>query len=60
MGVGGYRLKMDCGSHFPEQITKATSPSVVRFGQLSSADNLHISVKSSGAGEDLHAPSVSL
>lgn len=35
-----------------EQITKATSPSVVRFGQLSRADNLPISKKSSGAGED--------
>ena len=36
-----------------EQITKVTSPSVVRFGQLSSADNPRISMKSSGAGEDL-------
>lgn len=53
MGVGGYRVKKECGSHFPEQIIKATSPSVVRFGQLSSADNLHISVTSSGVGEGL-------
>lgn len=51
--MGGYRLKMDCGSRFPEQITKATSPSVVGFGQLSSPDNPDISVKSSGAGEGL-------
>lgn len=36
-----------------EPITEATSPSVVRFGQLSRADNLHVSMKSSAAGEDL-------
>lgn len=51
MGLGGYRLKMDCGSHFPGQITKATSPSGVGFGQLSSTDNPQISVKRAGAGE---------
>lgn len=28
-----------------EQITKATAPSVVRFGQLSRADNLRISLR---------------
>lgn len=42
---------MERGSHFPEQIIKAASPSVVWFGQLSGADNLPVSVKSSGVGE---------
>lgn len=55
--MGGCRVKMKYRSHFPDQITKATSPSVVRFGQLSSADKLHLSLKSSGLGEGLQSMS---
>lgn len=57
MGVAGCWLKMEDGSHFPAQITDATSPSVVRLGQLSSADKPHISMTSSGAGEGLQSMS---
>ena len=55
--MGGFRVTMKLGSHFPDQITKATSPSVVRFGQLSSADKPHVSLKSSGPGEGLQSMS---
>lgn len=48
IGVGGCRLEKMHGSHFPGQITKAISPSAVRFGQLSSTDNAHLSEKFRG------------
>lgn len=49
-GRGGCRLKLERGSHFPGQILKAASPSVVRFGQLSGADNPRLSVKRGRGG----------